>query len=125
MARPKREGMAPENLLRFRLTVPAGDVTVLEWIEKQYNVSQSIRQLIREFVREHGLIDATCIAVEQEPPRQKAPHEPAKRAPVQEQYTAAPAPAPAPEPKKPVGSKQSVEDANDALSDFMKNGLMV
>lgn len=122
MARPKREGMAPENLLRFRLTVPAGDVTVLEWIEKQYNVSQSIRQLIREFVREHGLIDATCIAVEQEPPRQRAPQEPAKQAPVQEQHTT---PAPAPVQKKPAGAKQSVEDANDALSDFMKNGLVV
>jgi AT hook motif. len=48
---------------RFRVSVPSNDATVLEWIENQANLSYSFRVLVREYVREYGMTDATCMEV--------------------------------------------------------------
>lgn len=54
---------------RFRLTIPAADVSVLQWMKAQQNVSYSIRQLIRDAIRRNGYVDVTCSEVEQLPKR--------------------------------------------------------
>lgn len=60
---------------RFRITVPAEDVSVLEWITVQQNVSYSIRQLIRDYIQKEGMTDATCHVVRQLPRRGRPPKE--------------------------------------------------
>ena len=54
---------------RYRLQVPAEDISVQEWIEAQINISTSIRQLIREDIMKNGYTDVTCRRVEQGPKR--------------------------------------------------------
>lgn len=54
---------------RYRLQVPAEDISVQEWIEAQINISTSIRQLIRDDIMKHGYTDVTCRRVEQGPKR--------------------------------------------------------
>jgi hypothetical protein len=46
---------------RHRFSVPSEDVIVEEWIAKQANLSSSVRVLIRNFVRDYGNRDATCV----------------------------------------------------------------
>lgn len=50
---------------RYRLAVPAEDESVHKWIESQLNMSVSLRQLIREDIKNHGYSDVTCRVVEQ------------------------------------------------------------
>lgn len=45
---------------RLRFSVPFADVSVLEWIELQGNLSYSIRALIKAYIKEHGMTDPTC-----------------------------------------------------------------
>lgn len=45
---------------QFKLSVPVQDVSVLEWMEKQNNVSDSIRALIRADVEINGFDDVFC-----------------------------------------------------------------
>lgn len=54
---------------RMRFTVPAADVSVVEWVNTQDNLSVSLRMLVREFIERHGMIDPTCIPVTQQPKR--------------------------------------------------------
>lgn len=54
-----------ESFKRYRFSVPNADESVTEWIEAQSNLSFSIRVLIRDFIRVHGKVDATCAPVEQ------------------------------------------------------------
>lgn len=124
MARQKRGVNAADNLLHYRISVPKDDQTVAEWMDRQYNISMSIRQLVRAFVREHGQVDITCISVDK----------PVFAAGAARVEPSAPASVQAVEPApKPVESKPSVRptvtkdigDANDALSDMLKNGLLV
>lgn len=42
---------------RFRLTVPADDVAVIEWLERQHSVSMSVRMLVRRAIAEGGMRD--------------------------------------------------------------------
>lgn len=41
---------------RYRLQVPAEDISVQEWIEAQINISTSIRQLIREDIMKTDIL---------------------------------------------------------------------
>lgn len=124
MARQKRGVNAADNLLHYRISVPKDDQTVAEWMDKQYNISMSIRQLVRAFVREHGQVDITCISVDKPVFAAGAARvEPSVPASVQ---AAEPAPKPV-EPKQSVRPTvtKAIGDANDALSDMLKNGLLV
>lgn len=113
----------PENkFVRFRFSVPRMDQDVLAWAKAQANLSISLRSLIRDSIRTHGVVDATCLPVT--PAR--APSEAAEpAAPVSEpirpkmrphaasQEIPAPPPrvdetAPAPEPAPAASSPERV-----------------
>lgn len=68
MARQKRDINGPGSSQTVRISVPVGDTTVLNWLGAQYSISASVRELIRNSVREHGVVDVTCLKVEQELP---------------------------------------------------------
>lgn len=53
--------MSDDKNIRHRFTVPTADVKVNEWIESQSNLGFSLRVLIKAFVREYGIQDATCL----------------------------------------------------------------
>ena len=55
----------PDKFKRFRFSVPFADESVHEWIEKQSNLSNSLRQLIRDAIRREGMVDITCSPVVQ------------------------------------------------------------
>jgi len=111
----------PGEPRKVRWTVPAADTSVIEWLDQQENISQSLRLLIRESIQRDGYIDVFYKPVDQLPRRGRPPLEsieqreddeavrrPAAR-PVQPQSavtdqanvnveTAAPAPETQPEP---------------------------
>lgn len=66
MSKPAR--VKPVDYRRLRFSVPVEDVSVLEWIAYQANMSASIRALIKDEIRRNGITDATCGAVEQKKP---------------------------------------------------------
>ena len=45
---------------RIRLAVPPNDTQVIEWIDLQSNVSNSVRKLIRESIAKDGMVDIDC-----------------------------------------------------------------
>ena len=49
---------------RYRISVPVSDTSVLEWISHQYNLSYSIRTIIKDFIQRNGMVDATCDVVQ-------------------------------------------------------------
>lgn len=53
--------MSDEKNVRHRFTVPVADTRVNEWIEAQSNLGFSLRVLIKAFIREYGIQDATCL----------------------------------------------------------------
>lgn len=53
--------MSDDKNVRHRFTVPSADVIVNEWIEAQSNLGFSLRVLIKAFVRQYGVQDATCL----------------------------------------------------------------
>lgn len=55
--------------VRMRLTVPAADVSVIEWLEQQDDVSGSVRALIRSSIERDGYTDVLNRPVEQLPRR--------------------------------------------------------
>lgn len=61
------------QLLRLRWSVPRADASVVKWLEAQYNVSQSLRILIRESIQREGYVDLACRPVEQLPRRGRPP----------------------------------------------------
>lgn len=54
-----------QNAKRYRFQVPAADESVQMWLAGQLNISNSLRQLIREDIQKNGFTDVTCRAVEQ------------------------------------------------------------
>lgn len=54
--------MAKERAVnRYRLSVPEADESVNQWIEKQNNLSFSLRCVIKDIIRRYGITDVTCI----------------------------------------------------------------
>ena len=49
------------DIKRIRLSIPYDDVDVMEWVNNQQNLSQSVRLLIKDFVRENGLKDVSVL----------------------------------------------------------------
>lgn len=47
--------------VRTRLSVPEDDWTTVAWMEKQQNVSASVRRLVHAFVYEYGLVDTLSV----------------------------------------------------------------
>ncbi len=51
---------------RYRFSVPNADESVNQWIDAQGNLSHSLRELIKDYIRKYGITDATCMPVEQQ-----------------------------------------------------------
>lgn len=49
----------------FRISVPKADTDVISWLSRQYSMSLSIRQLIKQAVGEYGMRDLFCIPVDE------------------------------------------------------------
>ncbi len=60
---------------KIRWTVPAADTSVIEWLDQQENISQSLRLLIRESIQRDGYVDVYYKPVEQLPRRGRPPLE--------------------------------------------------
>ncbi|MFD7661326.1 hypothetical protein [Streptomyces sp. NPDC059788] len=60
---------------KVRWTVPAADTSVIEWLNEQADISQSIRLLIRESIQRDGYIDVFFKPVDQLPRRGRPPLE--------------------------------------------------
>lgn len=52
--------MATEPFKRYRFSVPDADVSINQWVEKQSNLSMSLRMLIGECIERNGFGDYTC-----------------------------------------------------------------
>lgn len=48
------------TMIRYRFSVPQKDISVVKWIQNQSNVSQSIRELIKNQIKKTGYDDVTC-----------------------------------------------------------------
>lgn len=58
---------------RLRWSVPTADTSTNEWLDLQYNISQSLQLLIRESIQRDGYIDVVNRPVEQLPRRGRPP----------------------------------------------------
>jgi hypothetical protein len=58
---------------RLRWSVPRADVSTNRWLDTQYDISQSLRLLIRESIQRDGYIDVVNRPVEQLPRRGRPP----------------------------------------------------
>ncbi|MEV0443539.1 hypothetical protein AB0I84_10705 [Streptomyces spectabilis] len=58
---------------KVRWTVPAADTSVIEWLNEQTDISQSIRLLIRESIQRDGYVDVFYKPVDQLPRRGRPP----------------------------------------------------
>ncbi len=65
----------PGEPRKVRWTVPAADTSVIEWLDQQENISQSLRLLIRESIQRDGYIDVFYKPVDQLPRRGRPPLE--------------------------------------------------
>lgn len=70
MAAPSQDGAH-----RHRFTVPAADVSTLEWIAQQENLSYSLRALVRDYIERHGYTDPHNRPVRQLPRRGRPPQD--------------------------------------------------
>lgn len=71
------------DVKRIRLTIPERDTTAMDFIKAQKSVSASMRVLIREYVKQHGYTDPTCVRVEAPEPRIRKEEKPEPVKPVQ------------------------------------------
>ena len=96
---------------RFRVTVPADDESVIEWLDCQHSVSMSLRMLVRAAIEAYGMRDYFATEsgeITQRPKRGR----PARDESVQQQTVQAPqtdADKPAKKPVEPV-EEAFVED---------------
>lgn len=58
---------------RVRLTVPAADTSVTEWLDLQDDASVSMRYLVRESIEKDGYTDVVNRPVEKQPRRGRPP----------------------------------------------------
>lgn len=65
----------PGEPRKVRWTVPAADTSVIEWLNVQADISQSLRLLIRESIQRDGYIDVFYKPVDQLPRRGRPPLE--------------------------------------------------
>lgn len=53
-----------DDRYRARLSIPAADAQCIAWIKAQADLSSSVRALIRESIKAHGIVDVDCLPVE-------------------------------------------------------------
>lgn len=69
----KGTGSNARAYVRPRLSIPAEDHSVIQWLENQINITDSLRIAVREFIERHGYDDATCLDVQKLPRRGRPP----------------------------------------------------
>lgn len=57
--------MPEDNKKRFRFSVPIEDESVIKWVERQDNISISLRMLIGDVIEKYGYTDYSCRPREQ------------------------------------------------------------
>lgn len=90
--------------VRVRFTVPQDDVSVLEWIESQHRLSESLRLLIKNDIIRNGCTDVTCRAVTQQTRRSVK-----TQASLEEPVVVVPDTRPKSKPKRVQENHQAVE----------------
>lgn len=60
----------------YKIDVPNGDVSVIDWLEMQDNVSISIRLLIKDYITRKGFNDVACLPAEYNPVGRKPKEQP-------------------------------------------------
>lgn len=58
---------------KLRVSIPAADLSVLQWLDAQASLADSLRALIRESIQRDGYIDVAFKPVEQLPRRGRPP----------------------------------------------------
>ncbi|MFD0270130.1 hypothetical protein ACFVGY_26755 [Streptomyces sp. NPDC127106] len=86
--------------------MPAADTSVIEWLDQQENISQSLRLLIRESIQRDGYVDVYYKPVEQLPRRGRPPLESTEQREDDEAVTER-RPAAMPVQPQPVGADQA------------------
>lgn len=51
------------NKIRYRFNVPEDDQLVTTWMDKQHDKSLSIREIIKDYIKEHGIKDVFATEV--------------------------------------------------------------
>lgn len=72
---------------KVRWSVPAADVSVIDWLDAQHNVGNSLRTLIRESIERDGVVDVYFKPVTQQPRRGRPPGRAADQDQAQEEST--------------------------------------
>lgn len=108
------------TMIRYRFSVPQKDVSVVEWIQNQSNVSQSIRELIKNQIKKTGYDDVTCQEVHKLGPvgRPASPKKSVESEPVEQTIVPSePKPIAQAQPQQ-VSTQTSVDDSkmNDMLA---------
>lgn len=68
--------MSAEGKSRIvKFSVPPVDVSASRWLDEQYSISESLRQLIREAIQREGYVDVVNKPVEQLPRRGRPPRQ--------------------------------------------------
>lgn len=141
----KQKTLAGDRTTIMRLVIPKEDADVLEWLRNQYNVSMSVRQIIRGFIQTYGMLDVFCVAVPrgdagamvhsapaisrqamEQAPMVRETHlrdnslGPRPQAPAVASMPETPAPAAGPSP----GQLDTVKKQSDAVADMMSAGLI-
>ena len=106
--------------VRYCFTVPTTDTQIAEWAALQYNLSTSMRLIIKDYIAKHGMVDASC------QPMMMADDAPVVALPRTdvEAVNKQPVEDPVPETKsEPEAIKENVvksSPADDILADLMK-----
>jgi cell division septation protein DedD len=128
---------------KLRVSIPAADVSVLQWLDAQASLADSLRVLIRESIQRDGYIDVAFKPVEQLPRRGRPPADieqaqaegetqsaPAARGtvatpPATHSLTTQPAASTAAQPKPsatPPNDPGAEDDAEDSVGVALSNG---
>jgi hypothetical protein len=100
----------------YKIDVPNGDVSVIQWMEMQDDIAISIRLLIKDYITRKGFNDVACLPAEYNPVGRKP-----KETPVVTEPVAQPSqPVAAAKPEtfvKPVSAPKKVEPAPVVYAD--------
>lgn len=101
----------PAPIKRYTFSVPVPDKSVLDWLDAQYNISQSLRIIIKDYAAKYGNTDITSLPMTLD-----------DKASVSETVQQKPAPEPHFEntaKQQPKETQQST-NASSMLDDLMK-----
>lgn len=108
---------------RFTLKVPQVDESVVEWVSAQHDLSQSLRQLIRDEIQRNGFTDTANRPVAQLPRRGRPPAQYAEEPEFEQPGVPVAVGAPAAAAAQPVSVPPSPIDIGSAHHGGTSNGV--